>query len=343
VCVAVLALLLTAPDARSRLVGAAAGMAVGPALILVYLTLAGALGSAAEDLVGFTSRRYTGVQYLPFGSFATWTDAATVTAFPAALLLTVAAVALKPHGALWRDPRGRLALVFAAMGLIGAFPRPDVAHLAFTMPLAVPLVACALTSVAGRLPRPAGLALGALAIGLCSLAVGYATMRRVEAVAEGLETIATPRGVTVRRPAPWTSDYKRLMAELDSLPAGDPVFSYPYLPMLPYLTGRPHPAALDVMVPGYTTPAQFSQTCARVVREARWLVVDRTWSDPRRLRVLFPTMADPDPPERRAFEQSLAQAFDQVVHRSPTFEVRRRGAAAPETLCAGVAPPSPTN
>jgi len=97
------------------------------------------------------------------------------------------------------------------------------------------------------------------------------------------------------------------------------------------------------MVPGYTTPAQFSQTCARVVREARWLVVDRTWSDPRRLRVLFPTMADPDPPERRAFEQSLAQAFDQVVHRSPTFEVRRRGAAAPETLCAGVAPPSPTN
>lgn len=332
-CVAVLALLLAAPGARSRLVSAAVGMAAGPAAIGLYLALAGALGSAAEDLVGFTSRRYAGVQYLPFGSFATWTDAATVAAFPAALLLTVAAVALRPHGAIWRNPGGRVALAFAAVGLLGAFPRPDVAHLAFTVPLAVPLVACALTSVAGRLPRPAGLALSTVAIGLCILAVGYATARRIEVVAEGLETIATPRGATVRRAAPWTTDYARLMAELDRLPAGDPLFSYPYLPMLAYLTGRLHPAAVDVMVPGYTTPEQFSRTCARVVREARWLVVDRTWGDPRRLRLLFPSMADPDPPEKRAFEQALALAFDHVVHRSPTFEVRGRGAAAPDTLC----------
>jgi hypothetical protein len=49
------------------------------------------------------------------------------------------------------------------------------------------------------------------------------------------------------------------------------------------------------MVPGYTTPEQFSETCARVVRDARWVVVDRTWSDPRKLHALFPALSDPDP------------------------------------------------
>jgi hypothetical protein len=180
----------------------------------------------------------------------------------------------------------------------------------------------------------------AIVIGLCVIAVVYATKRRMDVVAEPLETIATARGSVVRRAGPWTTDFAQLMATLDHVPAADPIFSYPYLPMLPYLAGREQVAALDVIVPGYTTPQQFSETCARVVRDARWLVVDRTWSDPRRLRALFPTMPDYDPPERRAFEAAVAQAFDQIVHRSATFEVRRRGAAAADTRCPGTRAPA---
>jgi hypothetical protein len=339
-CVAVLAVLLTLPEARSRLVSVVAGMTVAPTAITIYLALTGGLVKAADNLIWFTTHHYAGVQYLPFGSFATWTDAATVAVFPVAVLLTGAAVALKPHGAIWRDPRGRMALALAMVGLLGAFPRPDITHLNFTVPLACPLVAFVSTYVTGRLRRPARIAVSALLIGLCVLAVTYATKRRMDVIGEPLETISTPQGVIVRRAAPWTTDLASLMALLDRVPPGDPVFFYPYLPMLPYLTGRQHVAAVDAMVPGYTTPEQFSEICARVVREARWLVVDRTWSDPRRLHNLFPTMADYNPPEKRAFEDTVVQAFDKIVYRSPTFEVRRRGAAVADTLCSGLPGPA---
>jgi len=339
-CATLLVILSTLPEAHIRLVSTAAGMTVWPVAIGIYLVLTGAVAEAANDLIWFTSHRYAGIQDVPFGSFATWTDAATVAVFPVAFLLTGAAVALKPHGAIWREPRGRAALALAIVGLVGAFPRPDIAHLSFTVPLACPLVALAARYVSERLGHPAGTLVSALVIGLCVLAVVYATKRRMDVVAEPLETIATARGPVVRRAGPWTTDFAQLMATLDHVPPAVPIFVYPYLPLLPYLTGREQAASLDVMVPGYTTPEQFSETCARVVRDARWLVVDRTWSDPRKLRALFPTMPDHDPPERRAFEAAVAQAFDQIVHRSPTFEVRRRGTAAAGTLCPGTRVPA---
>lgn len=338
--VALLAVLATLPGARARLASVVAGMTVGPAAVILYLALTGALVNAADNLIWFPSHRYAAVQYLPFGSFATWTDAVTVAVFPVAFLLTGAAVGLKPHGAIWRDPRSRTALALAIVGLLGAFPRPDIVHLNFTVPLACPLVAVVAPYVSGRLRRPARIAARGLVIGLCILAVAYATKRRMDVVAGPLETIATPQGTTVRLAGPWTTDFGQLMARLDGVPPGDPVFFYPYLPMLPYLTGLPDATAVDVMVPGYTTPEQFSETCARVVRDARWVVVDRTWSDPRKLHALFPALSDPDPPEKRAFEAALAQAFDQVVYRSATFEVRRRGPAVADTLCSGAAAPA---
>ncbi len=98
--------------------------------------------------------------------------------------------------------------------------------------------------------------------------------------------------------------------------------------MLPYLTGRRHVAALDVMTPGYTTGEQFRETCVLVVSEAHWVVIDRNWSDPRALRSIFPAMRDPDPPEKRDFEAPLRLAFDKIVHSSTVFELRQclRGA-----------------
>lgn len=106
--------------------------------------------------------------------------------------------------------------------------------------------------------------------------------------------------------------------------------------MLPYLTGRRHAAAIDVMTPGYTTPEEFRETCVRVVGEAQWVVIDRAWSDPSLIRTVFPAIRNPDPPEKRGFEAALRPAFDEVVHASATFEMRGRSASASVTLCDGI-------
>jgi hypothetical protein len=103
--------------------------------------------------------------------------------------------------------------------------------------------------------------------------------------------------------------------------------------MLPYLTGRRHVAPLDVMVPGYTNAAQYREVCGRVLREAQWVVLDRSWSHPDVLRAIFPNMRDPDPPEKRALEMALDRGFDRVVHAWRGMELRGRGAAASEVLC----------
>jgi hypothetical protein len=322
--------------ARSRLSTLMAGMAVGPIAVLSYVIFTGALGKAAEDLIWFASQRYPRVQYVPFATFATWLDAVTVAVFPAAVLLTAATFAMKAHAAVWRDSRGRVALALALVGLLGSLPRPDIVHLNFAAPLACPLVALGVTAVAGRLREMVRITVTLLVIGLCVAGVGYATKRRMDVMAGPLEVIATPRGAIVRRPDPWTTDFALLMWHLDRLPVRDPVFFYPYLPMLPYLTARPSVGPLDFMLPGYTTPEQFGEMCTRVVHGAQWLVLDRSWSDPRKLQRLFPTMTDYDPPEKRAFEGALARTFDVMVHRSVTFELRRRGPGSPDALC----PPS---
>ena len=105
--------------------------------------------------------------------------------------------------------------------------------------------------------------------------------------------------------------------------------------MLPFLTQRHHVAHLDVVIPGYTTPSQFDELCAEVVR-ADWVVIDRLWLDDANLRTIYPAMRDPAPPERRAFETMLTEAFERVAH-SPSFEVRRRTPRATSALCARVA------
>jgi hypothetical protein len=289
-------------------------------------------------LFWFASQRYSGVQYLPFASFATRLDAVTVAVFPVAILLSLATLVMRPYGAVWRDPRSRVALALAVVGLLGAFPRPDIVHLTFTVPLACPLVALGATAVVGRLRAPARVTVSLLVIGLCAAGVAYATKRRVDVMTGPLEVIPTARGATLRRPDPWTTDFALLMWHLDRIPEGEPAFFYPYVPLLPYLTERRHVARLDVMVPGYNTPEQFREACARVVREARWLVLDRIWNDPDRLRRLFPAMKDYDPPEKRDLERALARGFDVIVHRSATFELRRRGDAPAAALCGHASP-----
>ncbi|MBI1847616.1 MAG: hypothetical protein HY294_02450 [Candidatus Rokubacteria bacterium] len=332
-CVAVVAVLLAGPRPRARLASALGGMAVFPAAMLLHLAATGALAVGLYDFVVFPARRYAGIQGVPFGSFAGLHNALAAAFFPLTFVLAGAFVALEGVAA-WRAPRFRASLALALAGLLGTFPRPDLAHINFTVPLACPLFALVTTGLLRRLGRPARVAVGSLAIALCCVAIGYALTKKVLPMLAGpLREVPTARGVIVAPQGLWTDAVAALVAQVDGTPPGAAFFFYPYSPMLPYLTGRRHVAAIDVMLPGYTTAEQYRETCVRVAREALWVVIDRSWADPRILRAFFPAMRDADPPEKRGFEAALRLAFDDVVHASRIFELRRRTRTGSPVTC----------
>jgi len=331
-CFAAPAVLLTPLSARARLLSAIAGTALFPTAMILYLAAVGTLAAAFDDVIRYPARHYAEIQSVPFGSFATLTDAPSVALFPITFVLAGATFALK-RSSIWREPRFRASLALAIVGLLGIYPRPDIAHINFTAPLACPLFALVATDLLGRMGRRARLATGALLIGLCLAGVGYRIKLMMAVVVGPLDAVPTARGLVVRRPNLWTDDFATIVAQIDRVPTGDAFFFYPYSPMLPYLTARRHVAAFDVMTPGYTTAAQFRETCLRIVSEAQWVVIERSWSDPRKLRFLFPAMRDPDPPERRGFETALRLGFDKVAHTSTFFELRQRAESASVELC----------
>src|SRR5438309_766233 len=204
------------------------------------------------------------------------------------------------------------------------------------------IIALVVTDLLGRMRRPARIALGALLIGLCLAAVGSAIYDRRVVVVGPLRAVETPRGRIVRFANAWTNDFAALVTQIDRIPPRDAFFFYPYGPMLPYLTGRRHAAALDVMTPGYTDPAEFRATCVQVVTEAQWLVVETGWTHPVVIRGVWPALRDPDPPEKHSFEVALATAFNKVIHASDTFQLRQRAGDASLALCDKVgATPNP--
>lgn len=122
-----------------------------------------------------------------------------------------------------------------------------------------------------------------------------------------------------------------LLKQLQTLPPSDTVFFYPADPMLPFLTGRRHPARLDMLLPQYSTPAQYHETCRQLMQDAQWVVSHVEITRPDFYSAVFPAMTDPSPPEKMAFEASLDAAF---VHDGTYagFQVMRK-AAADVALC----------
>ena len=325
-CVALFAGLLTLRAGRARLVTAVVGMVVVPTAMVLHVTAAGALVEAFDDVIRYPALHYAGIQAVPFGMGASLQTLALVALFPAAFVLAGAALASE-GAALWRNPRFRVSVGLALVGLLGSYPRPDHFHIAFTVPLACPLFALAAVDVRG-LRRSL---VGKFFIGLCLL--GLASGVATAAVVSRSPVVATARGLTVPGGDLQPADFAALVFQIDRVPAGSAFFFYPYSPLLPYLTGRRHAAAIDVMVPGYTPVEQFRKTCERVTTEAQWVVIDRQWSDPTFLRMIFPAMRDPDPPEKRDFEAALRVAFDRIVHASTRFELRQRSGHPSVALC----------
>src|SRR5262245_29261720 len=97
---------------------------------------------------------------------------------------------------------------------------------------------------------------------------------------------------------------------------------------------RTAPPQADIMIPGRSTSEQYRAVCLRVVRDAQVARDRPKLEQPARLAGGLPQPAGLRPPEMREFEAAMRVAFDQVVHESPVFERRRRGANATEELLA---------
>jgi hypothetical protein len=326
--VAVIGLLLSKPHRARTVAAALAGMAIVPLATVGYLISVGALGAAINDTVVFPLRHYAGIQGVAFGAFASSADAAVIACFPLTFVMAVVAKYLRGLTA----ERLFAPVLLAAVGLIGAYPRPDVTHVTFVIPLAIPLLALATASLTEAVKGHTRRLVVAALIAVWVWHMADSVMFRVAVARAALPAVVTARGVARGAPGVWTRDLAWLIDGIQRHTAPtDTFFFYPYVPMLPFLTNRQHIAHLDVIVPGYTTPTQFRELCTEVVR-AQWVVIDRLWTDPANLRAVYPSMTDPNPPERRAFEAVLAEGFERVAH-SPSFEVRRRTQRATPALC----------
>ncbi len=332
-CLAVAASLSGLRRFRSRLAHAVAGITAFPVLMVLYLAACGALTASFNDVIRYAGSHYVTIQPVPFGSFVIAGQESAVAFFPVTLALAALAGV-----ALWRMPLYRASLTLAIVGVLGTYPRPDIVHINFTLPLVAPLFALVITELLRRVQHPLRTFLSAALVALCLVSIGGALGRWVALVTASLRTtslrtIVTARGPIVRFRGQRTDDMAALVAQIDAVPSRDPFFFYPYCPLLPYLTGRRHVASVDVMTPGYTTPAVFRETCRRVVSEAQWVVVDRYWMNSKVLQAVFPSVPDPDPRERHEFEVALRLAFDATVHRSSNFELWRRTTNASVALC----------
>jgi hypothetical protein len=305
--------------------------AVFPLGIVAWLLAQGTLTDAFNDVILFTASRYAGVQWVPFGYGFSAQTLPVLVLFPVLLVLLVASMLLDGP-AIWGDRLSRACVTFAIAGFIGCWPRPDIHHLAFSAPLACPLLARCLAVLTARWRMTFRLALIAEALALC-LPSGqeFASFWR-DAVDAPM--IATPRGViAMPEEIPGGAE---MIARIAATPAGDRYMFYPYLPMMPFLTGREHVAAFDLFTPGYTLPAQYEDTCLSTVRDASWIVIDRNWYDPGYLTHMLPGVREPERPERLKLEQALDAGFP-LVASAGSLELRRIAAGADETICRGIA------
>jgi hypothetical protein len=309
----------------------ALGCLLIPIGLLIYLIWHDALAAAFDGVIVFAATRYALIQMVPFGMFVDGQTFPLLVLFPAAGLLTLL-ICVRNRRACFHDSRFRLCIAFGAAGFAGCFPRADITHIMFVAPLALPLLAYCVTLLNPSWPRVFRYAVAGVLIGLCiPVTVSFAGVAH-----KALRAEITPlsRGNLVILQQPGAA---ALLARLTALPSKDAYFFYPYIFMLPFLSGREHVSKYDLFVPGYTTPSQYRETCLSVMRLASWVVIDRTWTDPHFLKIVFPSIRDLRPRETREFEKNLDDNFE-LVMQEEGFELRHRRADRPEPTCTNISP-----
>jgi len=306
------------------------GCGVFPAAILTYLALNHTLPAAYFDVVQFAAEHYASIQYTPYGMFANVQNLLLQFVFPVAVLLA-SVLAVWRWGSMREDRLFWQCTAFCIAGFLNCFPRPDIVHIGFAVPLAFPLLALStirITSRAGSLSRTVIFATVSILIAPTIAPYLMWTVKASRAPA-----IATPGGPAT---FPFSSGMPQIIRQVDSLPAVDGYFYYPYLPLMPFLTGRSQVSQYDVFVPGYTLASQYRRACRSVMRSASWVIIDQTEIDPGYLRRIFPSMRNPRPPETVSFEKVLYLVFRPVT-RDGAFELlHRRPGIQTQNLCSAI-------
>jgi hypothetical protein len=305
------------------------GAALVPTCMFAYLVWQGALTAAFEDVILFTVKHYTSIQRVHFGFEAIFP---LKWLFPLVALLTLLTCIRGWRNCL-QDRLLQACAAFALAGFIGCFPRPDRGHLSYAVASVCPLLAYCLRQLTTRWQSRYQYAVAAVAIGfLFPGAELYAQWARI---ALHREIVRMPRGrvMLAARLDPLSTG--ELGARIAATPSGDPYFFYPYDAMLPFLTARRQASKYDVFTPGYTLSSQYKEACISAMRSASWVVIDRTWTDPKFLTANFPAMRDPEPEETKRFERALERGFE-LVAREGSFELRHRVRAVDDSVCAGI-------
>ena len=307
---------LTSPgDRLRRLLVYGIAVAAVPVAIIVYLAASGTLVAAFDDVVRFTGGRYAGIQAVPFGWSVNTLGRPLLFAHALAALLAVVVLATGRR----LDPLLRVAGVYAAVSLVGCFPRPDVAHIAFNIPLMLPLLAIGLSRV-GTLLRPRNRAIvTAVLVALCLPSAGAFAVRVGRAW--HAERAMTARGPVV------SIDQVGLAEMLRDL-AGQPGagFFYANSALLPFIADRRVAARYDTFFPYYTTPAQYAETCRSLVAGAQWVVINRDELTIAQLKHFYLVLPLVEPREKARFDQFLDTAFVSAARAGPyDIRVRRPG------------------
>lgn len=315
---------------RTELIRYVLGGLIVPASLLAYVVGQHALMAAFDDVIRFAAERYSSVQGVSFGWDAVPQNRPLKYLYPLAGVLALIAGIRDPRGC-FRDRLLRSCVAFGAAGLAGCFPRPDMAHIGFTAPLALPLLACCMSRLTQRWRPVYRYLVAVVVIGLCvhsARAFSWSIERALAA-----ETVPTPRGrvAFIRMP-----EAPPLLARIAATPPGDAYFFYPYMPMLSFLTAREQVSKYDIFMFGYTLPSQYQDACLSVMRRATWVVIDRDLANPYVLKQTWPAMPNTLPPETSAFEQVLDKGFE-LVAQEGTTELRRRRDGVSDTLCTGIA------
>ena len=305
------------------------GCAIVPLALIAALAVQGTLGAAFEQAILFPAQNYSPIQGVPFGAGAQAQDRPMQVLYPLLAFATLY-LAARDRGRVFGDRRIHICIAFAIAGFIGCFPRPDTIHIAMAAPLALPLLAAVLQGIPVHWPKALRFAAAGIGLGLLVPSfIGYIAYAKA---VRSVETVDTARGAIRLQ---GQAGLKDILARIAATPASDRFLFYPYMPLLPFLTARTHVAAYDLFGPGYSPGWQYRGACVAAMRDAAWVVIDRTWTDPKVLQATFPSMRETAPAEMKAFQTAMDGGFD-VAARDGSFELRQRNGAANEALCAGI-------
>jgi len=318
-------------EARKELIAFFSGSALVFVANFVLVIKQHTLAEAFDDVIRFPISHYASIQYVPFDYGAAMFDLPLKYVFPLLAFLFLFEIVRDWRSCL-RDRRLRLCAAFALAGLLACFPRPDSAHVAYAIPLALPLLALRSVQLTASLRPLFRCTLIAGVILLCvPSAFAFAFVART---AHQAPLIQTARGRAAF--LYFTNGMPDILPILATTAPKGAFFFYPHSPMLSFLAAREHVSQYDIFIPWYTTPAQYQDACLSVLRDASWVVMDRRFSDYSFWKRTYPSIPNAKPLETIRFEGVLERAFQRVTVKG-TLDLRRRREGVTASVCRDIA------